>query len=325
MRVGKQDKEAHVSFTGSSMGKYSRIWLWIVGIIMLVLGGFFIVVLGNLPFAGGGMLLTGGILAATGIAMIVIGFVVGRRAGAVDQLLATGTPGTAQVTGVTQTGMYLNEQPQLDLQLMVTVAGRAPYPARHKSFVPLMLMSRVTSGQPLAVRVDPMDPQKVVVDWQNTGLYGSPMGMPMAGAAQSATPGMTSSGGVDESLSQVQAALAASGSVAANPYASQQQGNYSIEQLREYLRQNGLQAEATIDKLTDTGQIVGDERLYTMSTTLYIPGQPPQVQAESAAMVPLTAMHKVRVGAKVPVKYAAENHNLVMFEWDKIIPGSGLV
>ncbi len=314
-----------MSFTGSSMGKYSRIWLWIVGGIMLILGLFFIGFLGNIPYAGGGMMLTGGILAAVGVALLVIGFVVGRRAGAVDQVLATGTPGTAQVTGVTQTGMYLNEQPQLDLQLMVTIPGRAPYPAHHKSFVPLMLMSRVTSGQPLAVRVDPADPQKVVVDWQNTGFVASPMGMPMAGAMPAAASGMSSSAGVDESLSQVQAALAASGAAAANPYANAAQGNYSIEQLREYLRQSGLPAEATIDKLTDTGKIVGDERLYTMTTTLYIPGQAPRTQPESAAMVPLTAMHKVRVGAKVPVKYAADNPNLVMFEWDKIKPPDGMV
>jgi hypothetical protein len=182
-----------------------------------------------------------------------------------------------------------------------------------------MLMGRVTSGQPLAVRVDPMDPQKIVVDWQNSGFTSSPMGMPMAGAtAPPAYPGPSSAGGVDESLGQVQAALASSGAIAANPYASAEQGGYSVEQLREYLRQNGLPGQATIDSLTDTGQIVGDERLYTMQVTLMIPGQPPMTQPASAAMVPLTAMHKVRVGAKVPVKYAADNPNLVMFEWDKI-------
>ena len=71
--------------------------------------------------------------------------------------------------------MYLNEQPQLELNMMVNVPGRPPYAASHKSFVPLMLMSRVTSGVPLAVMVDPVDPQKVVVDWQKTGF-----GMPMA-------------------------------------------------------------------------------------------------------------------------------------------------
>ena len=316
-----------MSFSGSSMGRYSRIWLWITGIILLVLGAVFILALGNIPFAGGAMLTTGYILAGVGILLIVIGLIVGRRAAAVDQILATGTPGTAQVTGVTQTGMYLNEQPQLDLQLMVSVPGKAPYPARHKSFVPLMLMGRVTSGQPLAVRVDPVDPQKLVVDWQNSGFASAPMGMPMAGAMPmtGAAPAATTFSGVDESLSQVQAALAGSGTGAASPYANAGQGNYSVEQLRTYLRQSGLSAEATIDKLTDTGQIVGDERLYTMQVTLNIPGQPPRQQAESAAMVPLTAMHKVRVGAKVPVKYAADNPNLMMFEWDKISSVDGMV
>jgi hypothetical protein len=125
-------------------------------------------------------------------------------------------------------------------------------------------------------------------------------------------------GGVDESLNQVQAALAASGATAASPFSQPGQGNFSVEQLRAYLRGSGLQAQARIDKLTDTGQIVGDERLYTMQATLEGPGKAPQQLAESAAMVPLTAMHKVRVGATVPVRYAAENPNLMMFEWDEI-------
>ncbi len=191
-----------MSFTGSTMGKYSRLWLFVIGIIMLVLGISFIVGLGWIPFAGGAMVLTGGILAAVGIALIVVGIIVSRRAAAVDQILTTGTAGTAQVTGVTQTGMYLNEQPQLDLQLMVSIPGKAPYPARHKSFVPLMLMGRVTSGQPLAVRVDPMDPQKLVVDWQSSGFASAPMGMPMAGAMPmtGAAPAATTFSGVDESL-----------------------------------------------------------------------------------------------------------------------------
>jgi hypothetical protein len=125
------------------------------------------------------------------------------------------------------------------------------------------------------------------------------------------------SGGVDENLGQVQAALAASGAAAASPFASANQGNLSVEQLRAYLRQSGLQGSARIDKLTDTGQIVGDERLYTMQVTLQMPGKSPKQLAESAAMVPLTAMHKVRIGASIPVRVAADNENLMMFEWDK--------
>ncbi len=331
-----------MSFTGSTMGKYSRIWLIITGVILLVVGGVMAIALGSIPFAGGAMLMTGGILAAVGLLLIVIGLIVGRRAGQVDQLLATGIPGTAQITGLTQTGMYLNEQPQVSMNLVVTVPGRPPFGATHKSFVPLILLGRLTSGAPLAVKVDPADPQKVVVDWQNVGLMSQPMGMPMAGMQpmagvqpmgqptmgtqpmQAGAPAMqagtqqTGSSGVDESLSQVQAALAASGTSTAAPYATPDQGNYSVEQLREYLRTSGLQGEARIDKLTDTGQIVGDERLYTMQVTLELPGQAPRQLAESAAMVPLRAMHKVHVGWKVPVRVAADNPNLMMFEWDKV-------
>ena len=55
-----------------------------------------------------------------------------------------------------------------------------------------------------------------------------------------------------------------------------------------------------------------------MQVTLELPGQAPKQLAESAAMVPLRAMHKVHVGWKVPVRVAAENPNLMMFEWDKV-------
>ena len=313
-----------MSFSGSTMGNYSRLWLIITGVILLVVGGGMALTMGSIPFAGPMMLGTGGILAIVGVVLIVIGLIVGRRAGKVDQLLATGIPASAQVMGLTQTGMYLNEQPQVELSLLVTIPGQTPYAAKHKSFVPLILLGRLTSGAPLSVRVDPTDLNRIAVDWQNTGAIGSPMGMPiapaqpMAGAAplQSGT-GSASSAVYDESLSQVSAALAASGAAAPAPFATASQGNLSVEQLRAYLRQSGLEGSARINKLTDTGQIVGDERLYTMQVTLEMPGKSPKQLAESAAMVPLTAMHKVRVGASIPVRVAADNENLMMFEWDK--------
>ncbi len=328
-----------MSFSGSTFGKYSRLWLIITGGILLAVGLVMAVTLSGIPFAGGTMIATGGILGVVGLVLIVVGLVVGRRAAAVDQLLATGVQGTAQITGLTQTGMYINEQPQISMNLVVTIAGRAAYGVTHKSFVPLILLGRLSSGAPLAVRVDPADPQRIAVDWQNVGFMSPPMGAPMAGmqstmgaqptvgtqptmgAASMQTATATepsSSSRVDESLSQVQAALATSGAAAATPFATADQRNYSVEQLRDYLRTSGLQGEARIDKLTDTGQIVGDERLYTMQVTLQLPGQPPKQLAESPAMVPLRAMHKVHVGWKVPVRVAADNPNLMMFEWDKV-------
>ena len=357
-------------FRGSTMGRHTGLWLIITGGILLAVGAAMIIGLGAIPFAGGTMLLTGGIMGVVGVVLIVAGVLARQRAAAVDQILATGTSGTAQVTGLTQTGMYLNEQPQVQLQLLVNVPGRAPYVATHKSFVPLILLGRLTSGQPLPVKVDAVDPQKLVVDWENAG-FGSPFGgfppvptmnaqpswpqpmqqsqpmqqfqpmqptprsqpmgsmqpttsaEPMTSAEAASLLGQTptstavpSSAG--ESLADVQAALAASGAAVPQAFATPDQGQYNVEQLRAWLRQYGIQGTATIVKATDTGKIVGDERLFTMELTIDVPGRALQQLPESAAMVPLTSMHKVKVGWKVPVRVAPDNPNLTMFEWDRM-------
>ena len=58
-----------------------------------------------------------------------------------------------------------------------------------------------------------------------------------SGFPDAAAPGAPAAVGssVDESLSQVAAALAASGATAAAPFAMAGQGNFSVEQLRAYL------------------------------------------------------------------------------------------
>jgi len=144
------------------------------------------------------------------------------------------------------------------------------------------------------------------------GMMPMPGTMPMAGAAGASASGM------DESLAQVQAAMASSGMHAAAPFQTAAQGNFTVEQLRAYLRQNGQDASATIDKLEDSGQVVGDERLFTMEMTLKIPGRPDQKLPSSAAMVPIAKSHKLFQGMTVPVKYEATNPNLLMVDWEKI-------
>ena len=125
-----------MSFTGSTMGKYSRLWLIITGVILLAVGMAMAVGLGGIPFAGGAMLGTGGILATVGIAADRHRLHRRPSRGAGRPAARDGHPGHAQITGLTQTGMYLNEQPQVSMNLLVTVPGRPPYAATHKSFVP---------------------------------------------------------------------------------------------------------------------------------------------------------------------------------------------
>jgi hypothetical protein len=188
-----------------------------------------------------------------------------------------------------------------------------------------MLLSRLTSGTPLQVRVDPMNLNRIAVDWGGSGFGAStpipgavqvPGMMPMPGAMPAASSAGAS--GMDESLAQVQAALASSGMQAAAPFQTAAQGNFTVEQLRAYLRQNGADASATIDSLEDSGKTVGDERLFTMEMTLKIPGKPDQKLPKSAAMVPVGKSHKLFQGMTVPVKYERTNPDLLMVDWEKI-------
>lgn len=303
-----------MSFTGSTFGRYSSKWLLFIGVIELAVAALFIVLALQIPIVAGGFFLTGGILGIVGIVLIAIGLRLRGSSAATDQVLQTGLAGQATITGLTQTGMYLNNQPRVKMDLLVQLPGRQPYTVEHSEFVPLILLARLTSGAALPVRVDPADPQKVVVDWS-----GQPAMSAMPAAALGVASGSGSRSAVDESLAQVQAALSGSGaSGVPATYASAIQANYTIEQLRAWLRANGLEAQARIDFLEDTGKIVGDERLYTMEMTLMVPGSAPEKLARSAAMVPLSAMAKVQLGATLPVRVAAENHHLLTMEWDRV-------
>jgi hypothetical protein len=296
------------AFTSSTFNRYAGKWLIGTGIFELVLAVAFVVGALLEPILTFGFLLTAAILGATGLGLVWFGLRARRSAADADRIASTGLAGTATITGLTQTGMSLNDQPQVEMQLLVSIPGRAPYQATRKEFVPLILLGRLSSGLPLAVKVDPVDQQRLVIEWS------APTSMP-AQPAGAADPG-----GQTETLAQVQAALAESGLPAAAAFASPEQGGYTVDQLRAAVRANGIDATATIDKLADTGEIVGDERLFTMQVTLHVPGQPDRQLQPSAAMVPITAVGQVAVGRTIPVKVAPDNPNLVLFEWEKLAP-----
>ena len=299
-----------MSFTGSTFGRFTGRYMIIMGIFFLVLGAGLAFALGGIPYAGGGMLLTGGIFVIVGGTLAVIGFMINRGAGATDDVLATGVSGTATLTGVTQTGMYLNEQPRINMDMLVQLPGQTPYAAEHSEFVPLILLSRVQPGATLPVKVNPTQPGKVVIDWQS---------LSSAGLMAPPPPSSTGTGsGMDESLAQVQAALAGTGAAVPPAFATPDQAGYTIDQLRAWLRANGVDAQAHVDFLEDTGKVVGDERLYTMEMTLMVPGSSPEKLDRSAAMVPMAASARLRQGMTLPVKVAAENHHLLTIEWEKV-------
>lgn len=87
---------------------------------------------------------------------------------AAAELRYTGLAATATLTAARDTGSRLNHQPLAELDLLVMVPGRPPYPVTLRTVVPVIGMGAMQPGRALAVWVDPAQPQRVVVAWEQT-------------------------------------------------------------------------------------------------------------------------------------------------------------
>jgi len=81
-----------------------------------------------------------------------------------QQLLATGTPGTATIKGFTDTGVQVNFNPQVILDVSVECDGKS-YDAKVTTAVPQMHIPLVQPGNKIGVKVDPADQNTIAIDW----------------------------------------------------------------------------------------------------------------------------------------------------------------
>jgi len=81
------------------------------------------------------------------------------------RLATSGDPASAQVNLARDTGQMLNNQPIIELSLLVFLEGQPPYPVTLSQVVPLTQMGRLTPGSRLAVKVDPQARETIWIDW----------------------------------------------------------------------------------------------------------------------------------------------------------------
>ena len=86
------------------------------------------------------------------------------QSGDQQRLLAEGIPGEAVIVAM-GTPARGAQRFNLDIDLEVHVSGRAPYRVANQYIVPAS--APIGQGARLPVRVDPNDPAKIAIDWDN--------------------------------------------------------------------------------------------------------------------------------------------------------------
>jgi hypothetical protein len=77
--------------------------------------------------------------------------------------MQVGRVGSATVMAIRDTGVTINDNPQAELDLSVALDGSAPYPVTHRQVISRIAIGGFQPGATVPVRVDPQDPQKLIV------------------------------------------------------------------------------------------------------------------------------------------------------------------
>jgi hypothetical protein len=79
------------------------------------------------------------------------------------RLLQVGRRGHAMVMSVRDTGVSVDDNPETELELCVTLTGTDPYKVTHRQVISRIAIGSLRAGSKVPVRVDPQNPLKVLV------------------------------------------------------------------------------------------------------------------------------------------------------------------
>ncbi len=78
---------------------------------------------------------------------------------------AAETPATVTIEGKRQTGVYINEQPRIEFDLLVEPEGLPAYRVTKKATVPPTALSDIGIGDGFQAKVAPGDEDRIAIDW----------------------------------------------------------------------------------------------------------------------------------------------------------------
>ncbi|WP_238007693.1 hypothetical protein KZZ52_50720 [Dactylosporangium sp. AC04546] len=274
-----------------SANRISAYVMFFVAVVEFVVGAVLLTMstVESLSSAGTTLMIVGGFLILSGVIMVLVGVRFLKKYAEGRRLQENGVAGTAQVLQARQTGVLVNNQPQVALDLRVTCPGHGTYEVRRKEIVPMLLLSRVTSGQPLTVLVDPQDREKLLVDW-------------------SATPSMT-----PDPL----AALNALG-IPATPPPAPAMDPADAERMKQQILATGVPGVARVLSTEFTGALDQQGRpVYNAQFHVQIEGRPPFAGGAQVA-VPLERVSVMQPGGEIPIKADPYDPSKFAADWNRL-------
>jgi hypothetical protein len=80
-----------------------------------------------------------------------------------QHLMANGRVASATITAVRDTGMTVNDNPTVELDLSVALDGDAPYAVTHRQTISRIAIPSFQPGATVPVRVDPADRSSLMI------------------------------------------------------------------------------------------------------------------------------------------------------------------
>jgi len=80
-----------------------------------------------------------------------------------EELLRSGIPVEAILLSMTETGTTVNNAPEIEMELSMTLPNGNIGKVRHRCFISILDLAGLSPGDRLPVRIDPEDPDNIVV------------------------------------------------------------------------------------------------------------------------------------------------------------------
>jgi hypothetical protein len=80
-----------------------------------------------------------------------------------QRLMANGQAGSATITAIRDTGVTINDNPTVELDLSVALAGGEPYAVTHRQTISRIAIPSFQPGATVPVRVDPADRSSLMI------------------------------------------------------------------------------------------------------------------------------------------------------------------